>query len=95
MHQQTLVVTGAAGGVGSALLHSIDPAAYRGHGEVDLAMLHLFDRPAPALDAAYGTPPDAAQRRPIYQAWPALVHLRLFGAGYRGLVERLLRMTGV
>lgn len=29
MHPQTLVVTGAAGGVGNALLHAIDPAAYR------------------------------------------------------------------
>jgi len=81
-----------AGGRVTAL---IDPAAYRGHGEVDLAMLHLFGRPAPALDAAYGTPPDAAERRPVYQLGPALVHLRLFGTGYRGLVERLLRMTGV
>ncbi|MDR9391179.1 MAG: fructosamine kinase family protein [Trueperaceae bacterium] len=82
----------ASGGRVTAL---IDPAAYRGHGEVDLAMLHLFGRPGPTLDAAYGAPPDAGERRPIYQLEPALVHLRLFGPGYRGLVDRLLRMTGV
>lgn len=82
----------ASGGRVTAL---IDPATYRGHGEVDLAMLHLFGAPEPGFDAAYGAPPDAGARRPIYQLEPALVHLRLFGPGYRGLVERLLRMTGV
>lgn len=74
----------------------IDPACYHGHGEVDLAMLHLFGAPPPEFQDAYG-PLDAgaAERRPIYQLWPALVHLRLFGAGYRGLVENLLDRCGV
>lgn len=69
----------------------IDPACYHGHGEVDLAMLALFGRPAPAFHAAYGPEPGHDARRPLYQLWPALVHLRLFGAGYRGLMERCLR----
>lgn len=74
----------------------IDPACYFGHCEVDLAMLALFDRPAAAFADRYGAPEaGAAARRPIYQLWPALVHLRLFGAGYRGLVERLLGAAGV
>ncbi|WP_425338910.1 fructosamine kinase family protein [Methylocapsa acidiphila] len=41
----------AAGGRVEGL---IDPACYYGHAEVDLAMLGLFDAPAPAFFAAYG-----------------------------------------
>ena len=75
--------------------HLIDPACCHGDGEVDLAMLHLVGQPGPGFDAAYGPlAPGWQARRPLYQLWPALVHLRLFGAGYRGLVERLLSATG-
>lgn len=70
----------------------IDPAVYRGHAEVDLAMLQLFGHPGPAFWHAYGdSEPGAEERLPIYQLWPALVHLRLFGRGYQGLVERCLK----
>ena len=73
----------------------IDPACYYGHAEVDFAMLRLFDRPTPALHKAYGPlEPGYEERVAIYQLWPALVHLRLFGRGYRGLVERLLAEVG-
>ncbi len=83
----------AAGGRLSGL---IDPACHRGHGEVDLAMLSLFGSPGSAFSAGYGAlEAGAGKRRPIYQLWPAIVHLRLFGGGYRGLVERLLDATGV
>lgn len=69
----------------------IDPACHHGHAEVDLAMLTLFARPAPAFWESYGQAEAAgAARRPLYQLWPALVHLRLFGAAYRNLVERCL-----
>ena len=69
----------------------IDPAAFHGDPEVDLAMLTLFGAPDPAFFAAYGPLPRGWQaRRPIYRLWPALVHLRLFGRGYRTLVERCL-----
>lgn len=74
----------------------IDPACYHGHAEVDLAMLTLFGAPPPAFREGYGAPePGWEARRPIYQLWPALVHLRLFGAGYRPMVERLLGAAGV
>ncbi len=43
---------------------------------------------------AYTTEPDWRERRPVYQPWPAIVHLRLFGGSYRGMVERLLREAG-
>jgi fructosamine-3-kinase len=87
---------------GNVLVHDdrvsglIDPACYYGHAEVDFAMLSLFDNPAPAFHDTYGArEPGNAERLPVYQLWPALAHLRLFGSGYRGLVERLLTTAGV
>lgn len=74
----------------------IDPACYYGHAEVDLGMLALFGSPGPAFREAYGdAEPGFAERLPIYQLWPALVHLRLFGSGYRRMVEGLLDAAGV
>ena len=74
----------------------IDPASYYGDGEVDLAMLHLFGQPPAEFAKGYGALRDGHERRqPIYQLFPALVHLRLFGAGYHGLVTRLLDRAGV
>jgi fructosamine-3-kinase len=66
----------------------IDPAAHGGHRESDLAMLALFG--APHLDrivAAYQeVAPLAAgwrARVPLHQLHPLLVHVCLFGGGYR------------
>ncbi|MBV7410357.1 fructosamine kinase family protein [Maritimibacter sp. DP1N21-5] len=76
-------------------IHFIDPACAYGDREVDLAMLTLFGRPGPEFDRAYGPlEPGWEVRRHVYQLWPALVHLRLFGTSYRGLVERLLAAIG-
>jgi fructosamine-3-kinase len=72
----------------------IDPACYHGHTEVDLAMLGLFDQPDAAFYEAYRSlEPGHDNRTAIYRLWPALVHLRLFGASYRPMVERLLQAT--
>jgi fructosamine-3-kinase len=80
---------------GNRVTGLIDPASYYGHAEVDFAMLGLFSQIDASLFDAYGhLDPGYAERRPIYQLWPALVHLRLFGAGYRPLVERLLTASG-
>ncbi|MDQ0324209.1 fructosamine-3-kinase [Rhodopseudomonas julia] len=74
----------------------IDPACYFGHYEVDLAMLNLFGRPGDAFYEAYGALESGFEERlAIYQLWPALVHLRLFGGGYRPMVEGLLQKLGV
>ncbi len=74
----------------------IDPACYYGHAEVDIAMLGLFDHPTPAFFASHGALDAGAEARlVIYRLWPALVHLRLFGATYRPLAERLLTKSGV
>jgi fructosamine-3-kinase len=73
----------------------IDPAAYGGHREVDLAMLRLFGAPGPRFLAAYEeVAPLAAghdERVELYQLFPLLVHAVLFGGGYGGSVERAAR----
>jgi fructosamine-3-kinase len=75
--------------------HVIDPIAYGGHREVDLAMLRLFGSPGPRLLAAYGeVAPLAAgheDRVALYQLFPLLVHAVLFGGGYGASVERAAR----
>lgn len=80
---------------GGALRAFIDPACYHGHAEVDLSMLTLFDTPPDDFWSAYGSL-DAGwgARRPIYQLFPALVHLRLFGTSYAGMADRLLTASG-
>jgi fructosamine-3-kinase len=70
----------------------IDPAAYGGHREVDLAMLRLFGSPSLRFYAAYEeVAPLAAgheERVPLYQLFPLLVHAALFGGRYATSVER-------
>ena len=69
----------------------IDPACYHGHAEVDLAMLRLFDAPPEEFWEAYGALDEGAEDRlALYQLFPALVHMRLFGATYAPMVDRLL-----
>lgn len=73
----------------------IDPACYHGHDEVDLAMLTLFGEPPPAFWNSYGELEAGwAERRHVYQLFPALVHLRLFGPSYGSMVDRLLKALG-
>jgi fructosamine-3-kinase len=73
----------------------IDPACYFGDAEVDLAMLDLFSPPADAFREAYGAlQPGWRERLPLYQLFPALAHVRLWGAGYYKMVDRLLKSVG-
>jgi fructosamine-3-kinase len=64
----------------------IDPAAYGGHREIDLAMLQLFGAPSPRTLAAYAEvhplAPGHEERVPLWQLLPLLVHAVLFGGGY-------------
>lgn len=72
----------------------IDPACYYGDVEVDLAILTLFASPSDAFWEAYGVR-DAGwpEREAVYQLWPLLVHVRLFGSSYmRRLESRLVRL---
>ncbi|MWV29118.1 fructosamine kinase family protein [Aurantiacibacter rhizosphaerae] len=73
----------------------IDPASYYGDREVDFAMLQVFDNPPDAVFEASDLAPGWQDRVPVYQLWPMLVHLRLFGSAYRSRVERLLSACGV
>lgn len=77
------------------LVALVDPACYHGDAEVDLAMLDLFSTPADAFREAYGAlEPGWRERQPIYQLFPALAHVRLWGAGYYAMVDRLLQAVG-
>jgi len=73
----------------------VDPAAYGGHREVDLAMMRLFGGFAPRVFAAYEEAfplaPGHAERVELLQLYPLLVHLNLFGASYLGAVDRITR----
>jgi len=64
----------------------VDPAAYGGHREVDLAMLRLFGRISPTTLAAYAERAPLAtgheDRVQLYQLLPLLVHAVLFGGSY-------------
>lgn len=73
----------------------VDPACYHGDAEVDLAMLDLFSTPPDEFHEAYGAlEPGWRERQPIYQLFPALAHVRLWGAGYYSMVDRLLNAVG-
>jgi fructosamine-3-kinase len=73
----------------------IDPAAYGGHREVDLAMLRLFGSPGKTFLAAYEErhplAPGHEARVELYQLFPLLVHAALFGGGYPASAERVAR----
>lgn len=65
----------------------IDPSAYYGHREVDLAMSELFGGFQPDYMRAYSEvwPVDAGYqslRRPVYQLYYLLVHINMFGSSY-------------
>jgi fructosamine-3-kinase len=72
----------------------IDPAVYGGHREIDLAMMRLFGGFGARVFAAYQESwplaPGAERRVPLYQLYPLLVHVNLFGGSYVGSVQRAL-----
>ncbi len=85
--------------VGSKITAFVDPAIYFAHPEIELAFTTLFGtfsvpffrryqeiRPLP--DGFFDT------RRDIYNLYPLLVHVRLFGGSYVGSVDRTLRRFG-
>ncbi|HKY38923.1 MAG TPA: fructosamine kinase family protein [Polyangiaceae bacterium] len=70
----------------------IDPAVYGGHREVDLAMMRLFggfsETVFRAYQEAWPLAPGHAERITLYQLYPLMVHVNLFGGGYVDSVER-------
>lgn len=82
-----------AGSGGRARL--IDPAAYGGHREIDLAMLRLFGSPSDRAFAAYHEVYPLAdgheERVALWQLLPLLVHAVLFGGSYGAAAGRAAR----
>jgi fructosamine-3-kinase len=72
----------------------IDPAVYGGHREIDLAMMRLFggfgERVFSAYRDAWPLAPGAGERISLYQLYPLLVHVNLFGGSYVASVKRAL-----
>jgi protein-ribulosamine 3-kinase len=77
---------------GAAVL--IDPAAYAGSREIDLAMMRLFggfsSRTFAAYEEAFPLLPGHDERVALYQLYPLMVHVNHFGGSYVGAVERTL-----
>jgi fructosamine-3-kinase len=73
----------------------IDPVAYGGHREVDLAMLRLFGAPHPRILDAYAEAAPLAdgheERVALWQLFPLLVHAALFGGHYGAQVGQAAR----
>ncbi|HVK71906.1 MAG TPA: fructosamine kinase family protein [Kofleriaceae bacterium] len=69
----------------------VDPAVYGGPREVDLAMLDLFGGLDPATldayDEVWPLAPGLGERLPLWQLYPLLVHVVLFGGSYAAAVD--------
>jgi fructosamine-3-kinase len=78
----------------------VDPAIYHGHPEIELAFTTLFGTFGRSFFAAYESllplePGFHEIRAEIYNLYPRLVHVRLFGAGYLGGIEQTLERLGI
>jgi fructosamine-3-kinase len=73
----------------------IDPAVYAGHREIDLAMMRLFggfsEQVFAAYDEVWPLADDWQRRVHLYQLYPLLVHVVLFGQSYVPAIEAALR----
>lgn len=73
----------------------IDPAVYYGSREADLAMTKLFGGFADEFYSVYEEDSKLGQqyhqRLDIYNLYPLLVHVNLFGGSYIGSVDAILR----
>ena len=62
--------------------------------EIALAMMRLYggfgERVFESYDEAFPLSPGARERVPLYQLYPLMVHVNLFGGGYAGQVESML-----
>lgn len=79
----------------------IDPALYWAHPEIELAFGTLFGTFGDAFFRRYAAlaPFEGAgffaARRDLYNLYPLLVHVELFGGGYANSVARILERFGV
>ena len=82
------------------LVAVIDPACYWAHAVIELAFGTLFSTFGSRFFDRYHEhrPIEAGffeERRDIYNLYPLLVHVRLFGGTYLGSVDRILKRFGV
>jgi len=72
-----------------------DPAAYFGHREMDIGMMHLFGgfgrRVFDSYNEAYPLTPEWQSRIALCQVYPLLVHVNLFGVSYITQTEAAIR----
>lgn len=72
----------------------IDPAAYAGDREVDLAMMRLFggfsERVFQSYEETFPLLPGHRERSELYQLYPLLVHVNLFGGSYVSQARRIV-----
>jgi fructosamine-3-kinase len=78
----------------------VDPAIYFGHPEIELAFTTMFGTFGQAFFQAYEElsplePGFHEQRLDLYNLYPTLVHVRLFGASYLAGIERTLARVGI
>ncbi|RIW16385.1 ketosamine-3-kinase [Algoriphagus lacus] len=73
----------------------IDPAIYYGHREMDLAFSRLFggfdSRFYEAYESIVPLEPEFESRMGIYNLYPLLVHLNLFGTAYLPGIEKIVK----
>ena len=77
----------------------INPAIYYGHPEIELAFITLFNTFGDPFFQRYNERQTIAPgffntRRDIYNVYPLLVHVKLFGAGYWSGIEQVLSRHG-
>jgi fructosamine-3-kinase len=72
----------------------VDPAVYFGHREAELAFTRLFggfdERFYSAYNEQFPLEKGFRERQDIYNLYPLLVHLNLFGTGYLPEIENIL-----
>jgi len=78
----------------------VDPAISCGHPEIELAFTTLFGTFGTSFFEAYESvlplePGFHEIRSDLYNLYPRLVHVRLFGAGYLGGIEQTLERLGI
>ena len=78
---------------GSAVL--IDPAVYYGNREIEIAFTQMFGGFEPPFYQSYQESwplaPGFQERAAIYNLYPLLVHVNLFGSSYLSGIDRVLR----
>jgi fructosamine-3-kinase len=84
---------------GNRIAGFVDPAIYCGHREIELAFTTMFGTFGRAFFDAYEAllplePGFHEIRSDLYQLYPTLVHVRLFGSAYLAPIERTLARLG-